>query len=247
MAMVIKTPQQQQLQPERDPTMTMAMAIVTHRQQHGNCKERGLATVLYHQQQCRHICYQEHCHGVLPSNWNRNTTAAAAATTTTGTLSDNGNCDKQTTQQRTAGWDLQQSFSIINNVDASSIKIMTTMTSFPPSATGTRQQQQLQRDPTMAMTMTIMACRQQRSNRGTRATTITTMAITEYYISSSNNNNTMLDAHNSNTSNAIRQLNPSTTWTCRRWREGKDVILAMLSLIEDVVLAMVLTETCWHC
>ena len=51
-----------------------------------------------------------------------------------------------------------------NNVDlfstvaTSSIRITTTMTSFPPSATVTPQQQQLQpeRDPTMAMSMKIV-------------------------------------------------------------------------------------------
>ena len=47
LSMAIRTPQQQ-LQPERDPTMAMAMAkaIMAHRQQHCNREERGPATVL---------------------------------------------------------------------------------------------------------------------------------------------------------------------------------------------------------
>ena len=44
----------------------------------------------------------------------------------------------------------QQSFIINNNVNVSAIKIVA-HTPFPPSATGRPQQQQLQRDPTMAM------------------------------------------------------------------------------------------------
>ena len=55
MAMAIKTPQQQQLQPEQGPAI--AMAIMTQRQQHDNREERGPAIVLYHQQQCQHVRY----------------------------------------------------------------------------------------------------------------------------------------------------------------------------------------------
>ena len=86
-------------------------------------------TVLYHHQQHQHILYQHLCHqDVLPFKCNQNTTAAAA--TTTQSDNGNGNRDTQTTtQQRNA--DRQQSFSIIDSVDrSSSIKIMTTMTSF---------------------------------------------------------------------------------------------------------------------
>ena len=81
------TPQQQQ--PERDPTMAMAigrhnttsaperdstmvaMTIVTHRQQHSN-RGPGPATVLYQHQQRRHVLYQEHCQHILPSKRNQN-------------------------------------------------------------------------------------------------------------------------------------------------------------------------------
>ena len=81
MTMAIGTPQQQQLQPEHDPTMAMAITIMTHRQQHGNREERESATVLYHQQQYQHARYQEHSQHVLPSKCNLNSTVA----TTTGT------------------------------------------------------------------------------------------------------------------------------------------------------------------
>ena len=87
-----------------------------------------------------------------PSKYNRNTTAAA-----TGTRSyndnNNGNRDTQTTTQHRNA-ERQQSFSIINNVDTSSIKSITN-TFFPPSGTGRPQQHQLQleRNPTMTMGM----------------------------------------------------------------------------------------------
>ena len=111
------------------------------------------STVFYQQQQCQHVLYQPICHHdvLSPSKYNMNITA----TITTGTRSDNGNGngnrEMQTTQQRIADRDQQQSFSIVNNIDTSSIKSLAN-TSFPPSATGTPQQQlqlQLQRNPTM--------------------------------------------------------------------------------------------------
>ena len=110
------------------------------------------STVLYQHQQHGHVLYEHLCHrDILPSKCNRNTTAAA----TTGTQSDNGNGnrnrDTRTTQQQNA--DRQQSFSIINSVNTSSINIFVAITSFPPSATETpQQQQQLQpeRNPIMA-------------------------------------------------------------------------------------------------
>jgi len=50
----------------------------------------------------------------------------------------------------------QQSFININNADTSSIKIIATMTSFPPSTTtGTPQQIQPKRESTMAMAMAM--------------------------------------------------------------------------------------------
>ena len=85
------------------------------------------------------------------------------------------------------------------------------MTSFlPPSATGTPQQQQqvqLERDLTMVAITIMTWCRQQDSS-GTRATTITTMAITKYNVRISNNNIIMSNARNTNKlykRNAIRQ------------------------------------------
>ena len=135
------------------------------------------STVHYHQQQCEHVRYQDHCQHALPSKCNRNTTSGA-----TGTRYDNGNgnenCDTHTTQQWNAG--RQQSPSIINSVDTSSIKSVAN-TSFLPSATRTPQQQQPGRDPTMTMaigtlqqqqleperdpTMAIVTHRQQHGNR----------------------------------------------------------------------------------
>ena len=91
-------------------------------------------TVLYHQQRYQHLCH----HDVLPPSATgtpqllqpeRDPTMAAS----TGTRSDNGgngNRDTQTTAQQSPadhGW--QQSFSIINNGNTSSIKIMTITTS----------------------------------------------------------------------------------------------------------------------
>jgi len=62
---------------------------------------------------------------------------------------------------KNANW--QQSFIIINNVHTSAIKNIAN-TSFPPSATGTPQQQQLQleRHPAMA----IVTHKQQQSQNG---------------------------------------------------------------------------------
>ena len=67
----------------------------------------------------------------------------------------------------------QQSFSIINNINMSSINIFVTMTSFfPPSATVTphqqqQQQQQLQPERDSTIAMAIVTRRQQHSNCGT--------------------------------------------------------------------------------
>ena len=112
----------------------------------------------------------------------------------------------------------KQSIIKINNGDTSAIKSIAN-TPFLPSANGTlhqQQQLQLERDPTM-VAMAIVTRRQQHSNRGTRAPIITTMAIAKYNVCISNNNRTMPDAHNSNsTTNAIHQLNPSTTQTMER-------------------------------
>ena len=58
----------------------------------------------------------------------------------------------------------QQYFIIINDVDTSSINIFVTMMSFPPSATGTPHQQQLQPECDSTMAMTIVTRRQQHSN-----------------------------------------------------------------------------------
>ena len=52
------------------------------------------STVIYHQQQCWHVRYQEHCKHVLPSKYNWNTAA-----TTTGTQIDNGNHETHTNWQ----------------------------------------------------------------------------------------------------------------------------------------------------
>ena len=96
------TPQQQQLQPERDTTMAIAMSIVTYRQQHGNREKHGPTIIFYHHKQCQHVRYQEHCHhDGLPSkcNWN---TVASAATATGRRLDNNGNGNRDT--QTTTWW-----------------------------------------------------------------------------------------------------------------------------------------------
>ena len=97
------------------------------------------------------------------------------------------------------------------------------------------------------MAMAIVTHRQQQHSSGTRATTITTMAVAKYKvrISNSNNNNTVTDAHKSNymlNAIPIHQLNHSITQTCRQWRERQDGMMLAMILTAGVVLTVVFIE-----
>ena len=107
----------------------------------------------------------------------------------------------------------QQSFSIINKVDTSSIKIMTTITFFPPSATRTPQQQQLELecDPAMKMAMAIVT----RSSDNN-------IAIAKWDRGSASNTPSPTWTYDRIKKGKVHAENTERGWT-RGWcREGKD-------------------------